>query len=443
MRRFFKRLVWSFIPVLVLLGSAEVVVRLKYFFAHKRDWYYITMPYRLTDTQALTHAFYKQPDAALAEAAAKVTAAAAASASATQPSAAPATVSKAPASAIAKASTAPAAAPAKPASCDQKPASSDQKPASSDQMAFKWVRPCRDREVFSQHFQKPMPFTWDANCFRGDSVTTAKLPGEYRVFVVGGSTVEDAQPDVDMWTRKLKEELNDPRIKVINAGQTNMGSTGMTAMYESRLSVFKPDLLLYYEGWNEQTEFGRLAKVEEQIGAVTNRLHKALHYKSLLYTYLVEKYSFMTNKDVKLWTIDVKQLHANLDRLVRVVRHSGAQFVFVTQVVRIPRQWKGADTFDGDAVEALLNRLRTDTSYVYDTEEISALNQRLAVDRSVELMRRLNVPVINIRDEIEALGPDGRKPMFIDLGHLTWEGDHLVGRLVGEKLKALGIIPGA
>lgn len=426
MRRLLKRLVWSFIPVLVLLGSAEIVVRLKYFFAHKRDWYYITMPYRLTDTQALTHAFYKQPDAALAEAAAKVTAAAAVSAA--KPSATPATAANAPASAVAQTSVAP-------------PAAVPAKPGSSDQMEFKWVRPCRDREVFSQHFQKPMPFTWDANCFRGDSVTTAKLPGEYRVFVVGGSTVEDAQPDVDMWTRKLKEELNDPRIEVINAGQTNMGSTGMTAMYESRLSVFKPDLLLYYEGWNEQTEFGRLAKVEEQLGAVTNRLHKALHYKSLLYTYLVEKYSFSTNKDVKLWTIDVKQLHANLERLVRVVRHSGAQFVFVTQVVRIPRQWKGVDTFDGDAVETLLNRMRTDTSYVYDTEEISALNQRLAVDRSVELMRRINVPVINIRDEIEALGPDGRKPLFIDLGHLTWEGDHFVGKLVGQKLAALGVLP--
>jgi len=425
MRRFFKRLVWSFIPVLALLGSAEAVVRLKYFFAHKRDWYYITMPYRLTDTQALTHAFYKQPDAALAEAAAKVTAAAAASAA--QPSAKPATASNTPAATVANASAAPAAPAAKP----------------SDQMEFKWVRPCRDREVFSEHFQKPMPFTWDDNCFRGDSVTTAKLPGEYRVFVVGGSTVEDAQPDVDMWTRKLKEELNDPNIKVINAGQTNMGSTGMTPMYESRVSVFKPDLLLYYEGWNEQIEFGRLAKVEEQLGAVTNRLHKALHYKSLLYTYLVEKYSFMTNKDVKLWTIDIKQLQANLDRLVRVVRHSGAQFVFVTQVVRIPREWKGVDTFDGDAVEALLNRMRIDKSYVYDTEEISALNQRLAVDRSLELMQRLHVPVINIRDDIEALGLDGRKPLFIDLGHLTWQGDHLVGRLVGEKLKALGILPGA
>ncbi len=422
MRRFFKRLVWSFIPVVALLVAGEVVVRLKYFFAHKRDWYYITMPYRLTDTEALTHAFYKQPDAALAEAAAKVTAAAA-------------TVASAPAAAPTAAKPAAATEAAAPA------AAVPAKPATSDQMEFKWVRPCRDREVFSVHFQKLMPFTWDANCFRGDSVTTAKLPGEYRVFVVGGSTVEDAQPDVDMWTRKLKEELNDSRIKVINAGQTNMGSTGMTPMYESRLSLFKPDLLLYYEGWNEQIEFGRLAKVEQQLGAVTNRLHKALHYKSLLYTYLVEKYSFTMNKDAKLWTIDVAQLHANLQRFVGVVRHSGAQFVFITQVVRIPRTWKGVDTFDGDAVEALLNRMRTDKSYVYDTEEISALNQRLAIDRSIELMQRMKVPVINIRDEIEALGPDGRKPLFIDLGHLTWQGDHLVGKLVGEKLKALNVLP--
>ena len=27
-----------------------------------------------------------------------------------------------------------------------------------------------------------------------------------------------------------------------------MGSSPMTAMYESKISLFKPDLLLYYEG---------------------------------------------------------------------------------------------------------------------------------------------------------------------------------------------------
>lgn len=308
-------------------------------------------------------------------------------------------------------------------------------------MKFKWVRPCRDREVFSRHYQKPMPYTWDANCFRGDSVTTAKPAGEIRVFVVGGSTVEDAQPDVDMWTRQLKNTLNDARVKVINAGQTAMGSSGMTAMYESKLSLFKPDVLLYYEAWNEQTEFGQLPQIEARLAAVTNRFHTALHYKSLLYTYLVEKYSFATTKDVKFWKIDVERLQGNLERLQRVVRKSGAQFVFITQVIRLPRHWKGVDSFGPGAVDALLDRLRTDTSYAYDTEEISMLNQRLAVFRSIELFRRLNILVINILEEFEALGVDGRKDMFVDMGHLTWQGDHLVGKLVGQKLATLGVLP--
>ena len=120
----------------------------------------------------------------------------------------------------------------------------------------------------------------------------------------------------------------------------------------------------------------------------------------------------------------------------------GAQFVFITQVTRTPRTWKGVDTFDANALEALLGRLEKDKSYTYNIEEISALNQRLAVARSAELFRRLNVPIINILDEVEALGVEGRKPLFIDLGHLTWQGDHLVGKLVGQKLAALGILPG-
>jgi hypothetical protein len=427
MKRFVKRVVWSLLPVLLLLMSAEIVVRLKYFFMHKRDWYYLTMPYRGQDTQALNHAFFKLPESALAEAAAKAKAQPAA---ASRGSAASSTASAPSAEA---ASSAASSLPA--------PGSADTASSSSDQMKFKWVRPCRDREVFSLHYQKPMPYTWDANCFRGDSVTTFKPVGEIRVFVVGGSTVEDAQPDIDMWTRQLKNTLADPRVKVVNAGQTAMGSGKMTEMYESRLSLFKPDVVLYYEAWNEQTDFGQLPQIELQLAAVTNRFHKALHYKSALYTYLVEKYSFATTKDVKFWKIDVQRLQGNLERLQRVVRKSGSQFVFVTQAIRLPRHWKGVDTFDPNAVDALLDRLRTDKTYAYDTEEISALNQRLAVFRSIELFRRLNVPVINILDEVEALGVEGRKPIFVDLGHLTWEGDHLVGKLVGEKCAALGILP--
>src|SRR5688572_12826449 len=227
MRRFLKRVVWSLIPVLVLLTSAEIVVRLKYFFAHKRDWNYLTMPIRVQDTQALDHAFFKLPENALAEAAA-----AASKESALKTGAPPAAQPAPPAPkppARASTSSAPAPKPAgvPVAASPTPPVDPAAAAASADRMKFKWVRPCRDREVFSQHYQKTMPFTWDANCFRGDSVTTAKPAGEFRIFVVGGSTVEDAQPDIDMWTRQLKLQLNDPRIKVVNAGQTNMGSSRM------------------------------------------------------------------------------------------------------------------------------------------------------------------------------------------------------------------------
>jgi hypothetical protein len=416
MKRFLRKIVWSLMPLVLLLLAGELAVRVRWFFFHKHDWNYMFMPFRVQDTQALDHAFFKVPERGLDAAAAK--------ASSDQ--------AQSPAPAAAAAGAAPDAKPAPPAATS----------ASADQMNFKWLRPCKDREVFSTHYNKAMPYTWDDNCFRGDSVTTAKPSGELRVFVVGGSTVEDAQPDVDTWTMKLKAQLADPRVKVVNAGQTAMGSNRMTAMYESKLSLFHPDIVLYYEAWNEQTQFGQLPQIDEQLGLlkVRNGLHNALHYKSALYTYLVEKYAFMTTKDVKFWKIDVGTLQKNLDRLSVVIRHSGARMVFVTQAIRFPRHWKGVDTFDPNAVDALLDRLRNDRSYAYDTEEISCLNQRLAVFRSIEALRKKDVPVINILDEIEALGQDGRKPIFVDMGHLTWQGDELVGRLVGQKLAALRIM---
>jgi hypothetical protein len=143
---------------------------------------------------------------------------------------------------------------------------------------------------------------------------------------------------------------------------------------------------------------------------------------------------------VKFWKIDVANLQRNLDRLSGVIRHSGARMVFITQAVRFPRHWKGVDTFDPDAVDALLDRLRADKTYAYDLEEISCLNQRLAVFRSVEVCRKKDVPVITILDEIEALGEAGRKPIFVDMGHLTWQGDEFVGTLVARKLTALGLL---
>jgi hypothetical protein len=377
-----KRAAFALTPIVVLLTAGETAARIKFFLLHKHDWNYITMPFAVQDTQSMDHAFFVAPAAAADPAAA----------------------------------------------------------TAADQMNFKWLRPCRDREVFSQHYQKPMPYTWDANCFRGDHVAQEKPAGEIRVFVMGGSTVEDAQPDADTWTMQMKGQLANPRVKVVNAGETAMGSATIARLYDEKIRRFAPDVVLYYEAWNEQSQFWQGPMVDRRIGALNNSLHRLLHYRSALYTYLVEKYAFSRTQDLRFWKIDVAQLHASLNHLSQSASRSGARLVFVTQAIRFPRSWKDVDTFDPNAVEALLDRLRSDPGYAYDTEEISSLNQRLAVFRSIELCRRLNVPVIDILEDVEALGGEGRRPLFLDMGHLTWQGDRLVGQLVAKKLAALGVL---
>ena len=96
--------------------------------------------------------------------------------------------------------------------------------------------------------------------------------------------------------------------------------------------------------------------------------------------------------------------------------------------------WKGIDTYDYQAVDGLLDRLKADRHYVYDVTEISALNQRLAVAYTVDLCRQFHVPVVNILDDVDALGDGGRAEMFMDLGHLTVKGDKVVGELIAKRL---------
>ena len=119
------------------------------------------------------------------------------------------------------------------------------------------------------------------------------------------------------------------------------------------------------------------------------------------------------------------------------MRAGGARFVFATQIVRFPRMWKGIDTFDYRAVDALLDRLKRDRGYSYNVTEISALNQRLALGYTKELCREQNIPIADILEPVEAMGESGRDELFTDLGHLTVKGDRLVGQLIAKSVSEM------
>src|SRR5262245_60046846 len=313
--------------------------------------------------------------------------------------------------------------------------------ASEDQLEFRWQTPCVDSMVRSTELQKEMPRTWDERCFRGDRVKLAKDADEYRVVFLGGSTVEDAQSDAEMMTEQFKRALSSSpggkRLAVVNAGKANFDSRVIRSYWEFEVKKLSPDLVIYYEAWNEQQGDIKFTgmRVDRGLSAfATHRLHRMLYYRSMLYTYLVERFGLkLAAAGNRFWKVDLKQLR-NFVELSRSVRASGARFVFATQIVRFPRMWKGIDTFDYHAVDALLDRLKSDRSYSYDVTEISALNQRLALGYTKELCREQNIPIVDILDPVEALGESGRDELFTDLGHLTVKGDRLVGQLIAKSV---------
>lgn len=370
-------------PVVVLLVAAETAVRLKYFFSpNGRDWTYLTTP-------------------------------------------------------IGRGSVF-AAAPARAAVSPAADGSND------DQLVFRWQTPCVDETVFSSELQKAMPRTWDRHCFRGDRVAPGRAANEYRIFFLGGSTVEDGQSDEEMMTLQFKRALpprpSGKRLIVVNAGRANFDSRVIHSYWESTIKAFRPDLVVYYEAWNEQQGDIKFTgmRIDQRMAAFTrSRLHGALYYRSMLYTYLVERFGLRLAGGARFWKVDLRQLHHFVE-LAQSVRASGARFVFATQIVRFPRMWKGVDTFDYHAVDALLDRLRSDRSYTYSVNEISGLNQRLALFYTIALCRQQNIPVVNILDPVEALGDQKRAELFTDLGHLTVKGDRLVGQLIAKGLTATG-----
>ncbi len=306
------------------------------------------------------------------------------------------------------------------------------------QIVFRWQKPCTDQVVRSVELAKELPRTWDDNCFRGDHVKKDEPADEYRIFVVGGSTVEDAQSDEEMWTAQLKRRLParhaGKTITVVNAGKAGYESHRIFLYWVATLAAFTPDLVVYYEAWNEQPTDVTFAHADDRIYAGRDWLQQLLFYRSMLYTYAVEKAAFLRAARDRFWRTDLVQVRKGFRQLQEAITPS-ARIVFVTQVIRFPRMWKGVDTFDRGAVSELLDRLHADRAYAYDVTEISALNQRMTLDYELEMCREFNIPVINILGEVEALGDAVRAELFLDLGHLTPKGDRLVGDLVAKGVR--------
>jgi hypothetical protein len=93
--------------------------------------------------------------------------------------------------------------------------------------------------------------------FRGREFSIQKPKGTYRIIAIGESTTfslgcsDNEHTYPSLLEKKLKEEINNKNIEVINAGIPSYTSFQCLMLFELELLSLDPDLIIIYTGWNE------------------------------------------------------------------------------------------------------------------------------------------------------------------------------------------------
>jgi|LWDU01.1.fsa_nt_gi lysophospholipase L1-like esterase len=91
--------------------------------------------------------------------------------------------------------------------------------------------------------------------FRGAEINESKTNNDYRIIVIGGSTVFGAGVGTDNNTfpyelnNKFKEKFNN--VEVINAGISSLTSFEELYHFKEKLIQLEPNLVIIYDGWND------------------------------------------------------------------------------------------------------------------------------------------------------------------------------------------------
>jgi len=98
-------------------------------------------------------------------------------------------------------------------------------------------------------------FTTNNLGFRGDDIQRPKPSGEYRVFLVGGSTMEclilDDSDSIDAVLERALRTKTQRRVEVYNAGKSGDRSDDHVAIISQRIMHLEPDLVVLFAGIND------------------------------------------------------------------------------------------------------------------------------------------------------------------------------------------------
>ena len=188
---------------------------------------------------------------------------------------------------------------------------------------------------------KELVFTVNGVGGRGEEWNTVKRPGMTRILAVGeSSTFGMDNPDQATWPAYLELELRrqGKSIEVLNGGQPGLHLENILDLLSRWLPVFSPDVVIYYGGFNDADSIDlRIQRAQRE--SLLGRLTSWLHYRSMLYTYFLEKYHFFTRTRTEVALVPPLQETRQLTgKLITIVREHRAAPVIVLQATEAPFQ---------------------------------------------------------------------------------------------------------
>ena len=295
-------------------------------------------------------------------------------------------------------------------------------------------------------------FTTNNMGFRGDNLASPKPQGEFRIFIVGGSTaecitVDDSQAINTALQNELTRDIPAGiTAKVYNAGKSGDRSDDHIAMIVHRLVHLEPDMIVVFAGFNDLsasinnadylhyrsnrdekrltartvvmmlvTEFELGRRVHNVIRSLTGKTDRQVFEEIPVKTNYREKVKVRLSVPVSNETprTDLPAYRRNLTTIEGVARAHGIRLIFMTQ----PSSWNSS-------IDPSIRNWHWITYRAGKTYSEDSMDAALTLMNNImlEVSTERGVPVLDLAKSI----PKSTE-FFIDDVHFTAKGAQEIG----------------
>ena len=265
---------------------------------------------------------------------------------------------------------------------------------------------------------------------RSEELPAGKVSGQYRVAVIGASSVMGAYSKTNddtlpaMLMARLRVALVGVDVRVINAGMVGYGLDDQRRMLGYVAHHLHPDLVFVYPGVNDFAGYCRAARTPGVVNAYPLpqlELPRWLMSVDLLLknTVALRPVTKVSNRVVNASTLDITAYRQRIEMLVMATRDRGVRLVLSTNA----RSYR-----PDQAPEVQQERARTARFYnpCFDVNGLNILYDRhnAVID---EVGAKYGVPVLHVGDRVP-----GEPIYFRDSVHFSTEGKALVAQMFAE-----------